>query len=122
MSWVTAAFFGLVTLATFDATAAAQPKKLSGAEIHAKISGMEITDEVHSSDVFTPGGALASYAMGRKSSGTWRVQGDQLCIDRGKQPGSGCFDVWLSGNKVELRTSGAALPFEGILRRPIQRR
>ena len=119
---MTATFFGLAALASLDAMAAAQSRKLAGSEIRAKLSGMEITDEVHSADIFAPGGALTSYAMGRKSTGSWRVQGDQLCVDRGKEPGSGCFDVWLSGNKVELKASGSELPFEGILRKPIQRR
>jgi len=83
---------------------------------------MEVTDEVHSADVFAPGGALISYAMGRKSAGKWRVERDQLCFDRGKEPGSGCYDVWLAGNKVELKTARSGLPFEGILRTPIARR
>lgn len=119
---MTAAYLGLITIAAFDAMAAEQFKKLTGAEIRARVSGMEITDEVHSADIFAPGGVLTSYAMGRKSTGAWRVQGDQLCLDRGKEPGSGCFDVLLSGNKVALKTSGSELPFEGILRKPIQRR
>jgi hypothetical protein len=122
-TWISAAmavFLACVTLAN-DATAE-NFKKLTGGEIRAKVSGMEITDEVHSADVFGPGGALTSYAMGRKSTGRWRVERDQLCFDRGKEPGSGCYDVWLAGNRVELKTSGSGLPFEGILRRPVVRR
>ena len=52
--------------------------------------------------------------MGRKSSGKWRVQKDELCIDRGKDDGD-CYQVWLSGKKVELRREGSTLPREGIL-------
>jgi hypothetical protein len=121
MSATMAAILGCVILAV-DATAAETFKKLTGGEIRAKVSGMEITDEVHSADVFGSGGALTFYAMGRKSTGKWRVERDQLCFDRGKEPGSGCYDVWLAGNKVELKTSGSGLPFEGILRKPIVRR
>ena len=121
ISAATVVCVGLATLAAFDVMAA-EKLKLTGAQIRAKVSGMEITDEVHSADIFSSSGALTSYAMSRKSTGTWRVQKDQLCLDRGKEPGSGCYDVWLSGNKVELKTSGSGLPFEGILRRPIQRR
>jgi hypothetical protein len=121
MSAATASCVGLAMLAA-SGVMAAEKLKLNGAQIRAKISGMEITDEVHTADVFAPGGVLTSYAMSRKSTGTWRVQGDQLCLDRGKEPGSGCYGVWLSGNKVELKAAGSGLPFEGILRRPVQRK
>jgi hypothetical protein len=121
-AWIVAtALAGCVTLVA-NAAAAEKFRKLSAAEIRAKVTGMEVTDGVHSADVFAPGGALISYAMGRKSAGKWRVERDQLCFDRGKEPGSGCYDVWLAGNKVELKTTGSGLPFEGILRRPIVRR
>jgi len=41
--------------------------------------------------------------MGHKSAGKWRIQKDQLCLDTGKEPGGGCYEVWLSGRNVELR-------------------
>ena len=62
-------------------------QKLSSAQIQARLAGMEITDEVHWADVFAANGTLTSYSMGRKSSGKWRVQKDELCIDRGKDDG-----------------------------------
>jgi hypothetical protein len=120
--WVMAAALGGCVASLANAAASEKFRKLNAAEIRAKVTGMEMTDEVHSADVFAPGGGLTSYAMGRKSAGKWRVERDQLCFDRGKEPGSGCYDVWLAGNKVELKTTGSGLPFEGILRRPIARR
>jgi hypothetical protein len=92
-------------------------QKLNGAQVRAKLAGMEVTDGVHWRDVFGRGGALTGYSMGRKSVGKWSVQRDQLCLDLGKEPGSGCYDVWLFGNKVELRTQGV-LPLEGVLQTP----
>jgi hypothetical protein len=83
ISAATVVCVGLATLAAFDVMAA-EKLKLTGAQIRAKVSGMEITDEVHSADIFSPSGALTSYAMSRKSTGTWRVQKDQLCLDRGR--------------------------------------
>ena len=95
--------------------------KLTGAQVQAKINGMEITDEVHWGDVFERNGTLTSYSMGHKSVGKWRIVKDQLCIDRGKDDG-GCYQVWLSGKQIELRREGSTLPLEGVLQKPKERR
>jgi hypothetical protein len=50
------------------------------------------------------------------------VQNDQLCLDHGKEPGGGCYEVWLSGKKVELRNLTSSLPLEGVLQRPTDSR
>jgi len=101
--------------------AAEKFQKLTGAQIQARLAGMEITDETHWADLFAANGTLTSYSMGRKSSGKWRVQKDELCIDRGKDDG-GCYQVWLSGKKIELRREGSTLPLEGVLQRQSARR
>jgi|SRR5437867_9846741 len=103
------------------AASAERFQRLTGTQIQARVAGMEITDEVHWADVFAANGTLTSYSMGRKSSGKWRVQKDELCIDRGKDDG-GCYQVWLSGKKVELRREGSTLPLEGILQKQSARR
>lgn len=95
-------------------------QKLGGSQIRARLAGMEMTDGVHWADVFTPNGTLTSYAMGRKSTGKWRVQKDELCLDRGKDDAS-CYQVWLAGKKVELRREGSKLPLEGMLQRAMKR-
>src|SRR5712691_2436337 len=104
-----------------DVDAAEKFQKLSGSQIRARLAGMEITDEAHWADVFAANGTLTSYSMGRKSAGKWRVQKDELCIDRGKDDG-GCYQVWLAGKKVELRREGSSLPLEGVLQRQSARR
>jgi hypothetical protein len=96
-------------------------QRLTGAQIQARVSGMEITDETHWADVFAANGTLTSYSMGRKSSGKWHVQKNELCIDRGKDDG-GCYQVWMSGKNVELRREGSTLPLEGVLQRQSARR
>ena len=103
---------------TIEARAQSAEKfqRLTGTQIQARVAGMEITDEVHWADVFAANGTLTSYSMGRKSSGKWRVQKDELCIDRGKDDG-GCYQVWLAGKKVELRREGSTLPREGVLQK-----
>ncbi len=100
--------------------AAEKFQKLAIPQIRAKLSGMEITDEVHWADVFSSNGVLTSYSLGRKSVGKWNVQRDELCLDRGKDDG-GCYQVWLSGKKVELRREGSNLPLEGVLQRQTTR-
>jgi len=107
---------------TIEARAQSAEKfqRLTGTQIQARVAGMEITDEVHWADVFAANGTLTSYSMGRKSIGKWRVQKDELCIDRGKDDG-GCYQVWLSGKKVELRREGSTLPREGVLQRQTAR-
>ena len=81
---------------------------------------MEMTDEVHWADVFGSGGVLTTFSMGRKTIGKWWVKGDELCVDRGKDS-EGCYEVQISGKKVELRRPGSTLPLEGILQRPAKR-
>jgi len=93
-------------------------QKLSGAQIQGKFAGMERTDESHWGEVFGPNGMLTTHSMGHKSVGKWRVQKDQLCLDHGKEPGGGCYEVWLSGKNVELRNQTTDLPLEGVLQKP----
>jgi len=95
--------------------------KLTGPQIQARFSGMELTDEAHWGEVFERNGTLTTTTMGHKSGGSWRVQKDQLCIDHGKEPGGGCYDVWLSGKNVELRNQTSSLPLEGVLQKPADR-
>lgn len=113
-SVLTAAIFGAFTL-TPDIEAAEQFQRLTGAQIQTRFAGMEMSDEVHSADIFGRDGTLTIYGMGRKTTGKWRVQNNQLCVDRSKE-GRSCYEVWMSGAKVELRPPGSNLPLEGYSR------
>jgi hypothetical protein len=109
---------GLAFLAmtTLGATAAAEEKfqKLTGAQIRGKFGGMELTDSVHWHDLYQRNGTVMSTSMGRKRTGKWRVEKDQLCIEFEQEPIPKCYDVWLSGKQVELRREGL-LPLQGTL-------
>jgi hypothetical protein len=109
-------------LAVSNAVAAEKFQKLSGTQIRAKLAGMEISDEVHWGDVYGRNGTVTTYSMGHKSTGKWSVRKDEFCIDRGQEPGGGCYEVWLSGNRVELRQQGIELPLEGVLAKPTDTR
>jgi hypothetical protein len=107
---------GLLAMAIFGSNAAAEQKfeKLTAGQIRAKLAGMELTDNVHWRDLYQRNGTVTSTSMGRKRSGRWLVENDQLCIEFEKELIPNCYDVWLSGKQVELRREGL-LPLQGTL-------
>jgi hypothetical protein len=114
---VTAVMFCVVSLPDIP-SAAEDFKKLSGAQIRRSFAAMEFTDQVHWVERYGADGTLTTREMGTTRVGTWRVEDDQLCVDLGKEGGRGCYEVWISGNKVELRTPGSsAYPAQGVLQR-----
>ena len=115
-----AAMIATLGAVTFESNAAAEQKfqKLTGAQIQARFAGMEVTDEAHWGEIFERNGTLTITSMGHKSAGKWRIQKDQLCLDTGKEPGGGCYEVWLSGRNVELRNQTSSTPLEAVLQKP----
>ena len=105
-----------LAVATLGPSAAAEEKfqKLTAGQIRAKLAGMELTDNVHWRDFYQRNGTVMSTSMGRKRTGKWLVENDQLCIEFEKEPIPKCYDVWLSGKEVELRREGL-LPLQGTL-------
>ena len=103
-------------VANLPATAAPTFTQLSGREIVSRFSGMEFTDGVHWAYTFERGGRVSFTSMGRAGSGKWRVNGNQLCYDR--QRGEACFEVWVSGNQVQLRRPRSELSEDGVLQNP----
>src|SRR5438067_5640604 len=103
-----------------DSPAAAEDfKKLNSAQIRRSFAAMEFTDQVHWVERYGADGILTTREMGKTRVGSWRVEDDQLCVDLGKEGGRGCYEVWVSGNKIELRTPGSsAYPAQGVLQRP----
>jgi hypothetical protein len=102
------------------AVAAENFKKLSGTQIRAKFGGMQFTDEVHWRDVYDRDGRLRSYSMGTKKVGKWTIEKDELCLYL-NEPEDGCYEVSLSGVRVEMKPSGVGLPLEGTLQIPDDR-
>ena len=85
--------------------AAESLRKLSGAQIRAKLAGMQLTDEVHYRFVYDRDGTLRSYSMGVKKVGKWVVEKDQLCLYL-QEPDDGCYEVSLTGNTIEMKPMG----------------
>ena len=98
-------------------------KKLNSAQIRRSFAAMEFTDQVHWVERYGADGTLTTREMGKTRVGTWHSEDDQLCVDLGKDGGRGCYEVWISGNKVELRTPGSsAYPAQGVLQKPTNNR
>jgi hypothetical protein len=117
------AIMAVAAAAVLSSGAAAEEKlqKLSAAQIRSKIVGMELTDKVHWRELYGRGGTVTSDSMGRKRTGKWKVEKDQLCIDFDKDPPAKCYEVWMSGKKVELRREGL-LPLRGVIEQPSGRK
>jgi hypothetical protein len=115
---LTALMAGVLTVHASEA--AEKFQKLSGSQIRTRFTGMEVTDSTHFADVFGVNGALKSYSMGKKKEGKWRVEKDEICVDRGKDD-SGCYQVWISGKNVEFRHEGLGATLEGVLQHPVVR-
>ena len=113
---ITALATGVWGWVAFDAAcvAAENFRKLSGAQIRAKLSGKEITDEVHWREAYERNGTVRSYAMGKKWIGKWTVQGNELCLDL-PEPEGGCFEVTAAGKNVVLTPKGLGSPSDGII-------
>lgn len=112
---------GLALLATavWSSNAVAEEKfqKLTGGQIRAKLAGMELTDNVHWRDLYQRNGTATSTSMGRRRTGKWRIEKDQLCIEFENEPVPKCYDVWLSDKQVDLRREGL-LPLQGTIEPP----
>ncbi len=118
---IVAAAVGGLALWAADASAEDKFQKLAGAQIRAKFAGMELTDDVHWRDFYERGGSVSSLSMGRKRTGKWRIEKDELCVEFDKDPPAKCYEVWVSGKKVELRREGL-LPLQGVLEPPTGRK
>jgi hypothetical protein len=103
-----------------SAVAAENSRKLSGIQIRQKLAGMELTDGVHWRDVYDRDGTLRSYSDGTVKVGKWTIRKNELCVDF-KKPDDGCFEVSVSGDRIEMKPSGLGLSIEGLLQQPADR-
>lgn len=115
---VVLALFAIVVSAA-EAAGADSPakfRKLTGAEIRARVVGNRITDEAHWSEFFNKDGSIAVVSMGRKSTGRWRIDKDTLCTWTRSVDGE-CYEVWVSGSEIQLRVRGEDPPYTAYLRK-----
>jgi hypothetical protein len=116
LCWALALPCVLVSVA--DVAAADKFQRLSGAQIKSAFAGMELSDDVHWRERYERSGVLSSQSMGRKRTGKWRVEKNELCLDLGAEQNA-CYQVWRSGKKIEFRRDGLEIPMvEGTLQNP----
>jgi hypothetical protein len=91
-------------------------RKLTQAQISARLAGREITDGVHWAEPYMRDGTFKAFHMGKATTGRWYARDSELCLE-GATTERECKEVWLSGTKVEFRVPGSGLPpFEGVLK------
>jgi hypothetical protein len=115
---VTYAAMSLLAAFTGVPSGAGSPtyRHLSANEITLTVVGRGISDDAHWSDYFLAGGVLTSYDLGNLKQGTWKLEGDDLClIHRGKHPTNDCYEIWVAGTAVQYRRDGVVIA-EGFLR------
>ena len=107
-------------IAACSTHAVAEEKKsqrLAGKDIRLRVIGKVVTDDVHWSDYFGKDGILVSWSIGRKSTGKWEINGDELCITEGPGESPTCYQVWATGDEISLRLDGIETTFTGYLRK-----
>jgi hypothetical protein len=75
-------------------------RKLSGAEIRKTFIGKTFSDQVHFTERYRADGTIEGVSIGAKSSGTWRIVKDELCITN--HFGEFCYAVWKKGSEARL--------------------
>jgi hypothetical protein len=68
-------------------------KLLGEKEILAKVLGNDITDSSHWVSYLRPDGVLLSDEMGRKWTGTWKIQNNKLCMSNPNLESPDCNEV-----------------------------
>ena len=107
---VLVAFAWLLACATTAAVAEPKYRQLHAREIRAKVIGKAVTDDAHWSDYLHPDGRLEAYDLGKLKPGTWRLDGDELCLTRtGRGGGTECFEIWAAGDAVQYRRDGVVV-------------
>jgi hypothetical protein len=107
----------LLPAAIFGSTARAQEmfKLLGEKDIRARAIGRDITDSSHWVSYLRPDGVLLSDEMGRKWSGTWKIQRNKLCMSNPNLETLDCNEVWMSGANIRLRANKDAETFDAIV-------
>ena len=90
-------------------------KKLSGAQIRQAFVGKKFSDGIHFSYEYQANGAVQGTGMGKKTTSTWKVAKDQLCVTD-PSFGETCYQVWRKGAAVRLSVEGSEFSQDGFLK------
>jgi hypothetical protein len=90
-------------------------KLLGEKEIRARVVGKDITDSTHWVSYLRPDGALVSSEMGRKWTGTWKIQKNKLCMSNPNLESPNCNEVWMSGANIRMRENQDQETFDAVV-------
>ena len=90
-------------------------KLLGEKEIRARVVGKDITDSSHWVSYFRPDGVLLSDEMGRKWTGTWKIQNNKLCMTNPNLESPDCNEVWMSGANIRMRANKDQETFDAVV-------
>ena len=107
----------LFSAAIFGSIAPAQEmfKLLGEKEIRARVVGKDITDSSHWVSYLRPDGALLSSEMGRKWTGSWKIQNNKLCMTNPNLESPDCNEVWMSGANIRMRANRDQETFDAVV-------
>jgi hypothetical protein len=115
LCWLTLTILSFATI--FGSTIHAQAifKLLDEKEIRARVVGKDITDSTHWVSYLRPDGVLLSDEMGRKWSGTWKIQNNKLCMANPNLESPDCNEVWMSGANIRMRANKDQETFDAVV-------
>jgi hypothetical protein len=90
-------------------------KLLGEKEIRARVVGKDITDSSHWMSYLRPDGVLLSEEMGRKWTGTWKIQNNKLCMSNPTLESPDCNEVWMSGANIRMRANKDQETFDAVV-------
>ena len=90
-------------------------KLLGEKEIRARVVGKDITDSSHWANYLRPDGVLLSSEMGRKWTGTWKIQNNKLCMSNPTLASLDCNEVWMSGANIRMRANKDQETFDAVV-------
>ncbi len=90
-------------------------KLLGEKEIRARVVGNDITDSSHWVSYLRPDGVLISDEMGRKWTGTWKIQNNKLCMSNPNLDSPDCNEVWMSGANIRMRANKEQETFDAFV-------
>ena len=91
-------------------------KLLSEKEIRARVIGKDITDSFHwVTYLRSDGTLLITDEMGKKSTGTWKIQNNKLCLSNPSGKSLDCNEVWMSGDNIRLRAHKQEETFDAVV-------
>ena len=90
-------------------------KLLGEKEIRTRVVGKDITDSSHWVSYLRPDGALLSSEMGRKWTGSWKIQNNKLCMTNPNLESPDCNEVWMSGANIRMRANKDQETFDAVV-------